>query len=47
MIMRIYLLVTSPRFMFIVNDARCTNQRETAINSALNNEQMVISSKWI
>ena len=31
MIMRIYLLVTSPRSMFIVNDARCTNQLE-AIN---------------
>ena len=31
-----------------VNDARCTNQLETAtINSALNNEQMVITSKWI
>ena len=42
-----YLLVTSLRSMFIVDDARCKNQLEQRINSALNNGQMVISSKWI
>ena len=33
--------------VYIVNDARCTNPLEQRINSALNNENMVISSKWI
>ena len=43
----VYLLVTSLRSMFTVNDARCTYQLEQRINSALNNEHMFISSKWI
>ena len=42
-----YLLVTLLRSMFTVNDVRCKNQLEQRINSALNNGQMVISSKWI
>ena len=33
--------------MFTVNDARCTINLKQRINIALNNEQMVISSKWI
>ena len=42
-----YLLMTSLRSMFTVNDARSINQLGQRINSALNNERMVISSKWI
>ena len=43
-----YLLVTSLRSMFTVNDARFIQIKlKQRINSSLNNEQMVISSKWI
>ena len=44
-----YLLVTSLRSMFTVNDARCTNQLETANKHCIKqrtDRQMVISSKW-
>ena len=43
-----YLLVTSLRSMFTVNDARYIQiNLKQRINSSFNNEQMVISSKWI
>ena len=43
-----YLLVTSLRSMFTVNDARYIQiNLKQRINSSLNNEYMIISSKWI